>query len=138
MGMPKYKAWDKIGKRMFDVRSIDFFGKVAQLEGNGQSVLDCLQCPNIECFAPFYKLDRLNLLRYAERKDINGIEIYENYIVEFEINGKPNISEVEFVEGCFVVYESLEFHPCLCDVQKIKVVGDIWKNPELLEGKAKC
>lgn len=152
MEIPKYKAWDKIGKRMFDVRSIDFFGKVAQLDGNGQYVMDCLQCPNMKCFSPFYNLDRLDLLHYIGRNDKDGTEIYEGFIVEAgTINGTKidkdgGAEDFDYpVETRFAIkdirhlpFEGNRHDGGWFEYGELKVIGTIYENPELLENNPKC
>lgn len=90
----------------------------------------------------YYSLDDIELMQYTGIKDKNGKEIYEGDIVLIRID-KTNILHktiVKFKHGAFIAdiigdndYIYL-FHFGF-NKDDFEVVGNIYENPELLEGK---
>ena len=81
--------------------------------------------------------DVLPLMQYTGLKDKNGVEIYEGDIVESNSH-RPSLFKIDFIEGGFCAYQkNIEypldinhFYPSVgC---QIKVIGNIYENPELL------
>ena len=66
--------------------------------------------------------------QYTGLKDKNGVEIYENDIVSFDNNGFNDRGVVIYDAPCFVVEGFF-----LID-NSLEVIGNIYKNPDLLKG----
>lgn len=89
-----------------------------------------------------YEVDA-DILQYTGLKDKNGKEIYEGDILSIKIySGDKVIVEgktvVEFKNGCFgVIWGHDKAFLSLNSFFKAKfeVIGNIYENPELLEGK---
>ena len=76
------------------------------------------------------------LMQYTGIKDMNGKEIYEGDIVKC-INNYNNIvftGVVDFNDCSFRIKEDGITHYCWMDYS-IEVLGNIYENPELLEGE---
>ena len=84
------------------------------------------------------------IMQYTGLKDKNGVEIYEGDIVHIYAEnmvvriGKFNDSKNEIFQGVFV--DNCQKSPYdyrrgleVCDLQKCKVIGNTYENPELLE-----
>ena len=83
--------------------------------------------------------DRYNkhsiFMQYTGLKDINGVEIYEGDILT---DGKNNTSSVEWRN--FLASYMLDFNYANTELyevllNKVKIIGNIYENPELLDNK---
>ena len=145
----KFRAWfhngekDCKGQMLYDIQ-------FAQ-SGNQKNDWICIcvvgkkeNIPAPFCFAdgqwcknPFSR-QMFSLMQFTGLLDKNGKEIYEDDIVECWFPGAPNNlrcrQEVMFVDGCFGCGD----YPLkLIDRTTLKVIGNIYKNPELLEKEEK-
>jgi len=136
----KFRAWDKIGKWMIDVGSIDWNN-------------NCIIRPKPNDYP--HTLDSTELMQYTGLHDKNGKEIWEGDIVAIRRendgtweSGDCERAEIEYYGeyGAFVLtiytvfggegYESLvgsevgKYYR-----ERIEVIGNIYENPELLETK---
>lgn len=125
----KFRAWDKKENEMMT----EFRGKYV--------------VSNIGLLNPvgdkFDLIDgtRFELMQYTEIKDVTGKEIYEGDIVEFYNDEyyvlHPGIAKVIFDLGAFQL-ESKKYGADYLgnmdiDDMDIRVIGNIYANPELLE-----
>lgn len=130
--IPKFRAWDKISKKMFPVMMIDF----------GQSYVMIEEINGLWCERDF---DEIELMRFTDLKDKNGREIYEGDIIRFfDCDGDgytvPVVWDndyacfgVSFSWGYPISFDYLE--EFYTELKDIEVVGNIYENPELLKGK---
>lgn len=131
MRVPKFRAWDKLGKIMLPVGDIDTSYKLVYLEEDN----------GYRCERDF---DEIELMQFTELKDKNSKEIYEGDIVKFsEFNGDIYVTPVVWDNSCACFGVSFtgkyptsfdyleEFYT---ELKNIEVVGNIWENPGLLRG----
>ena len=110
----KFRAWGKINKEMFNVKSINF--QERRIYRNTVS---------------YCKFNDIELMEYTGLKDMDGKEIYEGDIL-FE-SFREEYFKVVFENGSFRAEADgysldLEDYDDICEV-----VGNIYENPELLK-----
>ena len=129
----KFRAWDKVTKIMAEVTGFkngftDDSIKIWYINKDGE-----------EMFCNPQKAD-IELMQCTGLKDKNGNEIYEGDIVncvEYECCGKIEWNEEEagfyfctlFEDGGFQEERLYDY------VEELWVIGNIYENPELLEGR---
>lgn len=124
--IPRYRAWDKIRKTMYevdDIMSIDF--------GKSEISVKTLFFERTN----YYKFDDIVLMQSTGLTDKNGKEIFEGDILDSEDGFLAGIVELRQDLGMFVStlikYNNFER---LCNVTSSrKIIGNRWENPELLE-----
>ncbi len=118
----KFRAWNKVQKKMHEVDGLDFvFTPPALLELNHDK-------PEIKVVDYWVSDGDFELMQFTGLKDKNGKEIYEGDIVEWELNpmfSKPEKSRAE------VRWSEQLLLPHINNTSK--VIGNIYKNPELLK-----
>ena len=126
---PKFRAWDKISKKMFPVMMIDF----------GQSYVMIEEINGLWCERDF---DEIELMRFTGLKDKNGREIYKGDIIRFfDCDGDgytvPVVWDNDY--ACFSVdwgsnmltsFDYLE--EFYTDLKDIEVIGNIYENLSLI------
>ena len=84
-----------------------------------------------------YAINATTLCQYTGLTDKNGKKIWENDICDtFENDSKEILRNVvKFEDGCFKVFKKhyLSMHLDCYEESDLKVIGNIFDNPELLE-----
>lgn len=129
MRVPKFRAWDKISKKMFPVMMIDF----------GQSYVMIEEINGLWCERDF---DEIELMRPTGLKDKNGKEIFEGDIVKYKYK-KCTFTDIATYSKFYAFFGLKDdtgdlicsFDWLLENVGKdgFEVIGNIYENPELLE-----
>lgn len=127
--IPRYRAWDKIHKTMYevdDIMSIDF--------GKSEIGVKTLFFERTSR----YDFDDIVLMQSTGMTDKNGREIFEGDILDSEDSFLAGVVELRQNLGMFVStllkYNNFER---LCNVlDSTQIIGNVWDNPELLEVKS--
>lgn len=118
----KFRGWHKEKKAMFDVFGFDV-NHVYSFKTEG------LEIPP--------EREEVELMQYTGLKDINGKEICEGDLLEFEIEDELGnfINVVIWEKGCFALRAEKEYdyvdYP-LFEWINGRIIGNIYENPELL------
>ena len=123
----KFRVWDNIAKKYIDSRYVSISG-LGLLHVAKRIIKNCLR-PLHTRKNPWFIVEQ-----YTGLKDINGTEIYEGDILIDDTGDPIEYWEVKFYEGGFVGECAGVAEP-LFELTNLEVVGNIHKNPELLEEK---
>jgi len=137
----KFRVWDKDYKRMHTVG--DFHHDSLEIDEENNIFFFNLQCME---GSPHKGINpeecAYRLMQYTGLKDKNGKEIYEEDILQFyndvDYIIKPGYAKVVFKDGAFCCKHFKYGTEYLANMDMsdmdITVVGNIYENPELLEG----
>lgn len=124
--IPKFRAWDKRHNEIVSVHEINFKNDTLTTESIDNGISKDVQ------------MLVFILMQSTGLKDKNGVEIFEGdllYYIPFESH--INNSVVVFEKGSFCTkmlrngkLTSVRF----IDSEEYEVIGNVWDNPELLEG----
>ena len=118
----KYRAYSKRTKKVYHVLAIFFYQKVVKLSktcGSGIAFLE--------------QIDDVVLMQSTGLEDKNGVRIYEGDIVRYFRN---ELAVIVYRDGG-VDIRSLswkECEPLQRRLGEIEVIGDVYRNKDLLEG----
>lgn len=124
--IPRYRAWDKIHKIMYetdDIMSIDF--------GRSQISVKTLFFEQTN----YYKFDDIVLMQSTGMRDKNDREIFEGDVIDSTDGFLTGVIEFRVSLGMFVsdLVEYNNFER-LCNVASSReIIGNIWEHPELAE-----
>lgn len=125
----KYKAWDKVLKRIVPVACLyfdensRFVGVFTGEETDGE-------------WTVVHK-EHLELMQYIGRKDMNDVEVWEGDIVAMDLLGGRTFFKViysdDYAKFCFRDDNGEDW--LIAKGNSHFVVGNIYENPELMEGR---
>ena len=116
----KFRAWNKNTKQMIDLKAITPLA--LDISANG-------------IFLPFR--DDLILMQYTGLKDKNGQEIYEGDIVKhLTYGGNYPVTYSCENTGYGLKTRRGSMHLCSDCCPNLEVIGNIYENKELLDGKS--
>ena len=119
----KFRAWDKIRKKMYDSVFYSYDRKTGIM--NLDTDLGVIHFSERQAF---------ELIQYTGLKDKNDKEIYEGDICKIKVNNnKEIIEEIKWKE--YRWYPFGEGVPPNYTGTEIEVIRNIYENKELLEGK---
>lgn len=113
----KYRAWDKRFKRMVYNNAMAIFGNYPQ-----KYIMDFIGHED-KNKKEIYESDVLNVRRYSEQKwDVGCIE-YSEILCQYLVKCYYKKMDGEFF--------SIRFE----EIGEFEIIGNIYENPELMEGK---
>lgn len=133
----KFRAWDKVHEcYLYDVQgAYDMLSGCVKYENGEDASYD------EECFAGFLDNDQYVVEQYTGLHDKNGREIYENDVLQCTSytygngeTGKTSLlvkydeMSAGFIAGPYMLGK-------LMDIRKCEVIGNIFEDKQLLEGK---
>jgi len=115
----KFRAWDRDYKIMEKVHCLTF-----DFPENGQT-----ESKNLNSY--WYKQNNIILMQYTGLKDKNGVEVYEGDIVRYAIIEESWKVIWKKYGWCFKLSDGDEYNIPVTNL--VKVIGNIYENPELLK-----
>jgi uncharacterized phage protein (TIGR01671 family) len=132
----KFRAWDKKNKCWYQPICEAYKGNLYDLLISFKGILLAHTMEGIQCLER--EQNDFILLQFTGLKDKNGKEIYEGDVVVYWWDEKETVDEgrgfVEMRNGCFG-YETIRFKRFFNLHNKLRVIGNIYENPELLRAK---
>ena len=128
--IPKFRAWDTTNKEMFkDTFSITESGQVVVVEQE-----------SVASSPDYVFVDNLVIMQSTGLKDKNGKEIFEGDILDY--NGRKALVRWHGSYASFIYRfadelqkRNSEWKPLYLAYMKCEIIGNIYKNHELLEAK---
>lgn len=123
----KFRCWDKENKEMLEVQELDYADSY-----DGQPMV------RTTMYNDYFDTEDMILMQYVGLKDKNGTEIYEGDVVELKAeNGCCNMLGKIIYDNYDLAFELIDEEgnqeALWYAEQELEVIGNIYKNPELLE-----
>lgn len=144
----KFRAWDKETNSMHDVTEISF-NEDGSIDGTLKSITGRFyfnERVHVRGFN-YEWIDDVILMQYTGLHDKNGKEIYEGDVLEFEDkSGKASVaynqnkaqyqlSKLKHKSSNIIIKNAqIDLNTNCISEDELKVIGNIYENPELLEG----
>lgn len=126
--IPKFRAYHKELKVMYEVLAIDLFNKAVTVKFDKERY-------------KIYSFDDVILMQFTGTKDINGNDIFESDIIrhtDFYLNSET-VDKVYFKDGSFmynVVVDKYNYDVPIGKILEnsiVEVIGNVYQTPDLLE-----
>lgn len=127
--IPKYRAWHKELKMMFEVLAIDFFNKAVTVKFDKEHYR-------------IYSFDDIILMQSIVLFDKNGVEIFEGDVVNaFDYDSdEGKVYKTTDLTGVITYHKNafcIQSGKILIDLwvhaEEIEIIGNIYQNSDLLE-----
>lgn len=126
----KFRCWDTENKEMLEVQELDYEDSY-----NGQPMI------RTTMYSDYFDTEDMILMQYVGLKDKNEKEIYEGDIVKFRFKDDreefPDLIgyiEYQTTFTAFIIMSNQgSFKIDITEIKFIEVIGNIYKNLELLE-----
>lgn len=118
--IPKFRAYHKELKMMFEVLAIDFFNKAVTVKFDKEHYR-------------IYSFDDIILMQSTGLKDKNGVEVFDGDIMFYEQDCyQYTLVKYDKDKLAFVLYDGCErlYHELW---EPGEVIGNIHENPKLIE-----
>lgn len=129
--MPKFRVWMKSLKWMCDVTNISFDSKFVDI---------CQQGDTERYTEMSVEFDEITLMQSTGLFDRNGKEIFEGDILDYR--GRKALVRWHGSYASFIYRfvdephkQKAEWKPLYLAYMKCEIIGNIYENPDLLEGK---
>ena len=131
--IPKFRAWHNELGRMMSIKNMWFQdSRIEELELN-----DAVMNDHITAYP-----DEIELMQSTGLKDKNGKEIFEGDIVDYK--GRKAVIKWHGSYASFIyrfvdeLQERVsEWHPLFLAYYHFEIIGNIYENPQILEGEEK-
>lgn len=130
--IPKFRAYVKEVNKTYEITEIDFGDEQLKTE-----------------LGDWWSFDEVEIMQSTGVKDKNGVEMFEGDVVKVTDGESEEDSYISIVKNysnegypAFDIeypptyhYDSNVLSAIMCNVfETIEVIGNVWDNPELLEG----
>lgn len=122
--IPKFRAWDKETKTMYDVKSIVY-------------TLGSMLCVNRSALFPERTLyfEDTPVMQSTGLADENGKEIFEGDVVHAYGEDTYLIGVIEYFDNAYCIKNKTGiYNPLWINAEQYEIIGNIYENPEVVEG----
>ena len=127
---PRFRAWDKLNNEMYVIEQINFNRGEFESIGYGITFLR--------------EADKVELMQSTGLFDKNGKEIYEGDVVQFEDCSK--VSNFFYISTGIIEWYQCSFHLTNGnsvsmedlvdgDLLDVTIIGNVWEDGDLIDGK---